>query len=243
MKEDNAAQEAVVLTTDNREHTMHPSESSLDPSVTEDATLVYNYHRMDLPLRPTDAIFVLCSLDLRVAERGAQLWLTGYGEYLIFSGGVGKLTAGRFAKPEAEVFADIAREMGVPDDKIIVENKSTNTGENVRFTYSLLQEKGLQPRSLMLVQKPYMERRTWATFRKQWPNPTTDFTVTSPQLNFASYPNEENPRDLVIEIMVGDLVRIRDYPARGFQVAQEIPDEVWEASRRLIAAGYDGHLP
>jgi len=214
-------------------------------AIDQDCALVYDYHRMRMPLptHPVDAIFVLCSLDTRVAERGAQLFLSGYGEYLIFSGGAGKLTADRFAKPEAEVFADVAREMGVPDDKIVVENKSTNTGENVRFTYNLLREKGLQPRSLILLQKPYMERRTLATFQKQWPDPRTGFTVTSPQLDFASYPNEDNPRDLVINVMVGDLVRIRDYPARGFQTAQDIPDEVWEAGRRLVAAGYDGHLP
>lgn len=213
------------------------------PDIVQDATLVYNYHRMDIPLRPADAIFVLCSLDTRVAERGAQLFLSGYGDYLIFSGGVGKLTADRFTRPEAEVFADIARKMGVPDDKIIVESRSTNTGENVRFTYDLLRHRGLQPRSFILVQKPYMIRRTYATFKKQWPDPRTEFTVTSPQLDFASYPNQDNPKDLVIHVMVGDLVRIRDYPARGFQIAQDIPDDVWEAGQRLIAAGYDGHLP
>lgn len=216
---------------------------SPETSLEGDAALVYNYHRIGMPLKPADAVFVLCSLDTRVAERGAQLFLSGHGQYLIFSGGVGKLTAGRFAKPEAEVFADIASQLGVPEEKMIVENKSTNTGENVRFTYDLLRSMELHPRSLILVQKPYMERRTYATFKKQWPDAETDFAVTSPLLDFASYQNEDNPRDLVINVMVGDLVRIRDYPARGFQIAQYIPDETWEANQRLIAAGYDEHLP
>ena len=212
--------------------------------ISRDAKLVYDYHRMQMPLQPADAIFVLCSLDTRVAERGAQLYLAGYGQTLIFSGGVGKLTAGRFAKPEAAVFADIARGLGVPADRIVVEDKSTNTGENVRFTHDLLERRGMRrPRSLILVQKCYMERRTYATFRRQWPDPETEFAVTSPQLDFASYPDEDNPLALVINIMVGDLVRIRDYPALGFQIAQDIPDDVWEAGRRLIAAGYDRHLP
>ncbi|KAB5559760.1 DUF218 domain-containing protein [Coniochaeta sp. 2T2.1] len=223
---------------------MMNTESGSDMAdINRDATVVYNYHRMGMHLKPADAIFVLCSLDTRVAERGAQLYQSGYGRYLIFSGGVGKLTADLFARPEADVFADIARQLGVPNDKIIIENKSTNTGENVRFTHALLQQKGLRLQSLILVQKPYMERRTYATFRKQWPDPQTKFTVSSPQVEFASYPNEDNPKDLVIHVMVGDLVRIRDYPARGFQIAQDIPDEVWAASQRLIAAGYDGHLP
>ena len=74
-----------------------------------DAEAVYNYHRMGMALEPSDAVFALCSLDTRVAVRAAQLWLDGFGTYLIYSGGVGKLTEARFTKPEAEVFADIAR--------------------------------------------------------------------------------------------------------------------------------------
>lgn len=240
--------------------------SSLGQQVCHDAELVYNYHRMAMPLpaTSTDAIFCLCSLDLRVAKRAAQLFLDGHGRWLIFSGGSGKLTADLPLfrdDPEAVVFARIAREMGVPDERIIVESRSTNTGENVRFTHALLKDRGLLKdhrdghdddgiRSFVLVQKPYMERRTFATFMKQWPGITSDggkkqfeFTVTSPQLDFAEYPDEHNPRGFVINIMVGDLVRIRDYPTKGYQIPQEIPGEIWEAGQRLVAAGFTQHLP
>ena len=199
---------------------------------------------MHMPLnRGADAIFCLGSLDIRVAERAAQLFLDGYGKHLIFSGGAGKLTRDRFTKPEADIFADVALQMGVPADKIIIEPRSTNTGENVRFTRELLLQEGLQLRSFILVQKPYMERRTFATFSKQWPDPNTEFTVTSPNLEWDEYPNADNPRDIVINIAVGDLIRIKEYPARGFQIPQHIPDAVWQAGRRLIRAGYNSHLP
>ncbi|KAH7041226.1 DUF218 domain-containing protein [Microdochium trichocladiopsis] len=227
--------------------------------VDADAQLVYNYHRMSMPLPShADAIFCLCSLDTRVARRAAELFLSEQSssskgdqdggdddkvKYLIFSGGSGKLTESRFDKPEAEVFADIARKMGVSDDKIIVEPRSTNTGENVRFTWALLQDREIQVKSLVLVQKPYMERRTYATFKKQWPDLGADIAVTSPQLEWEEYPDAENPRDLVVSIAVGDLIRIREYPAKGFQIEQEIPDKVWEAGQRLVAVGYDTHLP
>ncbi|KAI1344177.1 DUF218 domain-containing protein [Xylariaceae sp. FL0016] len=212
--------------------------------VSRDAETLYEYHQLHMTIaQKADAIFCLCSLDTRVAERAARLYLDGYGTYLIFSGGTGRLTEGRFDKPEAEVFADIARTMGVPEDRMLVEPRSTNTGENVRFTHSLLQAKGLHLESFILVQKPYMERRTYATFRKQWPDSRTQITVTSPQFMWKDYPNHDNPKDLVINIAVGDLIRIRDYPARGFQIPQDIPDHVWEASQRLIRAGYCGHLP
>jgi hypothetical protein len=48
--------------------------------------------------------------------------------------------------------------------------------------------------------------------------------------------------DEVISVMVGDLQRIRLYPALGFQIEQEIPDEVWTAFQALVDAGYDRHL-
>ena len=226
------------------------SSKSSEAQVDADAALVYNYHRMSqqLPSGGVDAIFCLCSLDTRVATRAAQLWLDGLAPLLIFSGGSGKLTEGRFAAPEAVVFAAVARGMGVPDEALVVEDRSTNTGENVRFTHALLRERrdrglGGGVRRLLLVQKPYMERRTYATFCKQWPDEGAEFSVTSPVLEFEEYPDAENPKDLVINIMVGDLIRIREYPAKGFQIEQVIPDEVWQAGQRLIAAGYDKHLP
>ncbi|KAG8428011.1 hypothetical protein J3459_006142 [Metarhizium acridum] len=80
-----------------------------------------NSTQMQMPIRPADAIFCLCSFDTRVAQRAAQLYLDGLAPILIFSGDSGKLTEGRSAKTEAETFADIARGMGVPDDKIAVE--------------------------------------------------------------------------------------------------------------------------
>ncbi|UKZ58947.1 uncharacterized protein TrAtP1_000267 [Trichoderma atroviride] len=183
--------------------------------VHQDATLVYNFHRMNMPLHPADAIFCLCSLDTRIAAHAAQLYLDGLAPYLIYSGDSGALTKGLFSEPEAVVFAAIAREMGVPEDKIIVEPRARNTGENVRFTYALLKERGLEFNKLVLVQKPYMERRTYATFRKQWPDEATAFTVSSPKLSFDEYPDASNTRELVTSIMVGDLIRIREYPTRG----------------------------
>jgi uncharacterized SAM-binding protein YcdF (DUF218 family) len=175
-----------------------------------------------------------------VAERAADLFLQEWAPLLIFSGGLGNLTQDIWTTPEADLFAQIAMEKGVPRSAILIENKSTNTGENILFTQQLLQEKGLSPQSFILVQKPYMERRSDATFRKRWPG--KKLIVTSPLLSFEEYPNEEIPLEKVIHIMVGDLQRIRIYPEKGFQVAQEIPEDVWQAYNRLIELGFDQHM-
>jgi len=212
--------------------------------IRELALKLWRYHGMNQRLERADALLVLCSYDTSVAERGAQLFLEGWAPLLIFSGGLGAITRNLWSEPEAELFARIAREMGVPGGRILVETRSTNTGENVRFTRRLLGERGLDPESFILVQKPYMERRAYATFKRYWPEKRA--VVTSPQFSFEEYlKNHSNgalSEDEVVCIMVGDLQRIRLYPERGFQIPQEIPDEVWAAYEELVAAGYDKHL-
>ncbi|HEU4606787.1 MAG TPA: YdcF family protein, partial [Chitinophagaceae bacterium] len=133
-----------------------------------------------------------------------------------------------------------ARQMGVPEKAILVENRSTNTGENILFTQQLLKERALDPQSFIVVQKPYMERRSYATFKKHWPD--KKLVVTSPPISFEDYPNQEIPLERVINIMAGDLQRIQLYPQKGFQVYQEIPEDVWHAFEKLVEAGYDQHL-
>lgn len=208
--------------------------------VLEDAKMLWDYHHLNHTPDKADCILVLGSHDLRVAERGAELYLQGWAPILIFSGGLGNVTKGIWKDPEADRFARIALDMGVPAEAIFIENQSTNTGENILLTQKLLQEKGLDPQTFLLVQKPYMERRSYATFKKHWPD--KKLIVTSPQIAFEAYPTEEIPLEKVIHIMVGDLQRIRIYPEKGFQVFQEIPDEVWDAYERLVKKGFDKHL-
>jgi uncharacterized SAM-binding protein YcdF (DUF218 family) len=199
---------------------------------------------MNHSLAKADGILVLCSYDLVVAERGAKLFLEGWAPLLIFSGGLGTITSRFWTEPEADRFAEIAVDMGVPREQIIVENQSTNTGENILFTKQLLAARQITPRKLILVQKPYMERRAYATCKKLWPQ--VEIVVTSPQMTFDDYLDQHSNRELtsedVISIMVGDLQRIRLYPVKGFQIHQEIPDEVWAAYEELVSAGYDKHL-
>ncbi len=204
------------------------------------AQTIWDYHHLHHELKPADLILALGSNDTRVAEYAADLYLQGFAPLLMFSGNVGALTKDQFTKPEAEVFADIAQQKGVPNEAILREPESTNTGENIAFTRRVLAERGLDPASIILVQKPYMERRAFATFRQRWPE--KEVIVSSPPIPFSAYPNELLPKDKVINIMVGDLQRIKFYPSLGFQIAQEIPEEVWEAYAKLIALGYDQHL-
>ncbi len=204
------------------------------------ARIIWQYHLLHHQMKKSDCILVLGSHDVRVAERGVDLYDHGYAPLIMFSGKRGVLTEGVFEKPEADVFADVARRRGVPEASILVERESTNTGENIALSRKMLQDRNLPVRSFILVQKPYMERRAYTTFKKVWPGP--DVVVTSPQLSFDEYTSDRYPKEYIINIMVGDLQRVKLYAERGFQIPQEIPDDVWRAYEELVRRGYTAHL-
>lgn len=212
----------------------------ITPEIFSLAQILWDFHHVNHQLAKADCILALGSHDLRVAHRAADLYLEGWAPLVIMSGGLGNFTKNIWKDTEADQFAVIAIQRGVPGDNILIENTSTNTGENILFTQELLEQKGLNPQSFIVVQKPYMERRSYATFKKHWPG--KKLLVTSPQIPFDAYATGAIPLEKVINIMTGDLQRIKLYPAKGFQVYQEIPPEVWDAYEKLINSGFNEHL-
>lgn len=203
------------------------------------AQILWDYHRLSGPLEKSDCIVGLGSYDLRVAERCADLYFDQWAPLIIFSGYLGNWTKRMWDRSEAEIFADRAIAIGVPADKIKLETKSTNIGQNVRFTRELLQAHGLLVNSITMVSKPSTERRMFATCQKVWPEMRAFFT--SPRVNFAEQARGGIQEGLIHE-MVGDIQRMKAYPDLGFQIPQEIPTDVWDAYERLVSLGFDKHL-
>jgi uncharacterized SAM-binding protein YcdF (DUF218 family) len=203
------------------------------------AKSVWDYMKLNQTPTPADCILVFGSNDPRVATYGAELFLRRLAPLILFSGKRGGLTQ-KWKKTEAEKFAQIAIRAGVPRSKILIEREATNTGENVLFTKRLLEKQGLNPGSFLVVQKPYMERRTWATFKKVWPR--KKIIVSSPPISFEDYPNRSISKRDVIAIMLSDLQKIALYPQKGFQIPQRIPKKVLDCYRQLVKLGYTEHL-
>ncbi|MGZ8558136.1 MAG: YdcF family protein [Chitinophagaceae bacterium] len=212
----------------------------ITPEVEKLARQLWDYHHTNHQLAKADCILALGSHDLRVAHRAAELYLEGWAPLVVMSGGFGNFTQDMWTEAEADKFAAIAIQRGVPASAILIENKSTNTGENILFTQQLLKQNGLDPQDFIVVQKPYMERRSYATFKKHWPE--KNLVVTSPQIPFDEYATDEIPMEKVINIMIGDLQRIKLYPAKGFQIYQPIPVHILETYQRLVSFGFDQHL-
>jgi len=190
--------------------------------------------------RSCSAAVVLGSHDLGVATRGAELVLAGVAPVMVVSGGNSVTTAARFPRGEAVHYREHALRLGVPDEAILVEPRATNTGENITFARRVLADAGLDPESVLLVSKPYAERRSYATARKLWPQ--VEVVCASERVGLAAYVKGIGDARLVIDMLVGDLQRITAYPDLGFTVAQAVPPRVQEAYTSLRSAGFTSRL-
>jgi uncharacterized SAM-binding protein YcdF (DUF218 family) len=212
--------------------------SEIPVKLMQDARVLWDYHNIEQKL-PEGADFILAtgSHDLRVAKTAAELKVQGLAPLLVVSGGAGKVTGGLWGRSEAEAFAEVALDAGVLTSEILIEPEARNTGDNVTKTRDLLDALGVNAHIGVLVTKPYMKRRAFATAAKQWPE--VEWTVCSPDLTFDEYPSDDVPIDRMINLMVGDLQRIKVYADQGFQLEQEIPSVVWSAYERLAHSGFD----
>lgn len=206
--------------------------------------ILYDYLSMNDVPKKSDIIIGFGSMDLHTPVIASKFFNDGFANLILFTGGVGKFTKNVFKKSEAEKYKDIAIENGVPANKIIIENKSTNTGENILFSKKLLQTNGISIKNIIAIQKPNMQRRLYAALQKQWPEiksiiPSWNMTLNE-YLNISIRP--DRPLHHVICNMVGDLQRIWKHAESGFQIPQNIPDNVMFAFNELVKRGYDKQL-
>jgi len=206
----------------------------------EMAEILWGYHHLPSELQKSDVIIGLGSYDTRVAQHCAELLANNWAPIVIFTGAEGNFTRGKWPKSEAETFAEVAIAAGASPAQVLTEPKATNTGENIRFTKSMCEENGIAVKRAIMVSKPNMNRRGFATFQLHWPE--LEVFCSAPDTHFFHSPAPEHrPEDVVSEI-VGDLQRIIEYPKSGFQSEQKIPDLVLSAYEELIQCGYTSHM-
>ena len=124
-----------------------------------DAQAIWDYHQMHHRARPCSAGIGLGSHDLGVATLAADLYHAGLLPVLVFTGANSPTTAARFPRGEAVHFAEHATSLGVPASAVIIEPEAANTGQNIEFSRRALAAAGIKVTSVMLISKPYMERR------------------------------------------------------------------------------------
>lgn len=205
---------------------------------------LWDYLYMEHPLVPADAIVGFGSHDITTASRAAALFKAGWAPVILFTGYLGKGTLGIFPKPEAELFADIAVKEGVPPEAILVENKATNTGENIHFAKGMFESRGMAPKKIIAVHKPYMTRRVWASLQKQWPEVEVIVAPGNPDLMdyVAGMLADGVEEREIINSLVGDFQRMDAFARLGYQIPQQIPPGMIASYEALIKLGYDKYV-
>ncbi|MEW2212368.1 YdcF family protein [Streptomyces globisporus] len=205
-----------------------------------DAQVLWDYHQMHHELRPCSVAIGLGSHDLGVADTAADLYKRGMAPLIVFTGATSPTTRERMPRGEAVHYRERVLELGVPIHAVLVEPKARNTGENIRLSRALLAEAGVSVTSVLLISKPYEERRAYATARALWPE--VDIVSASARTTFDLYVNEIKDTRLVFEMLVGAVQRLLTYPARGFMIEMTVPSDVTAAYERLCSAGFTGRL-
>ena len=160
-------------------------------------------------------------------------------------------------RAEADIFFDIMTKIyNVPSHDIIVENQSTNCGDNALKAIDLLNELNISYSSLLLIQDPTMQLRTYASFLKYVDNKKVKIINYSPFIpainsNLKLANTEINgiwDEQRYLELIMGEIPRLKDdingYGPCGknFIAHVHVPMEIEEHYNMLKALINDENL-
>lgn len=215
-----------------------------------------------------DMIIILGNSIPYISELGAKAYKRGLAKDIMIVGGIGHSTKyliqnvlenneykdiDVYGKSEAEILRQIiVRRENIPQDKIIIENKSTNCGSNASEALKILKEKGKIPESIILIQDPTMQLRSHVSFLKEWDEQKPliiSYSPFIPQLkvleNGYQYINKEVnglwTKDRFIDLIMGEIPRLRDDlngygpKGKGFISHVDIPEVVGDSYQTLVS--------
>ena len=217
----------------------------MDNMEKEALKIIWDYMFLKQELVKCDLIIGCGCHDKQIPVLCAELLKKGYGEKIIFTGGLGKITQDLFAKSEAETYRDIALACGVSSEQILIENQSTNTGDNFKFSAILIAEKNLKADKILIVHRGIYQRRTLNVAKTVLPD--SEIFITAPSVSFEEFitfldnsDDEEVKRS--ISVIVGNIQRLIIYPQFGWQTKEKIPFSVLKAYKILKEIGYDQYI-
>jgi uncharacterized SAM-binding protein YcdF (DUF218 family) len=189
----------------------------LEPALVE---AINAYLLVRSEIEPADLAFIFGSRHgiERFCDEAARLWHERYFPHVLVSGGV---TPGG-ERSEASILRTLLIERGVDKRAILVEERATNTGENVLFSMPLIEEEiGLaNVRSLIAIGKFCTSRRYVMTLERHWPE-------VRKMLHPVHYHNVARDRWMDDEELCGRVLgewgRIEPYFKNGFIAEVDMP--------------------
>lgn len=172
-------------------------------------------------LQPCDIIFIFGGSHPGLWETAARAYQENLGQIVIVTGGY-KPGAKRHAcweygdRPESHVIAEKLQTLGVPADAMILEDRSTNTLENVLFAQEVYDFSKV--RRILMICKSFASGRQCRTLQKHLPSHITclpyAFDTRSgdgPLITATTWMNDPQTRSLIF----GEYLRIIAYGKKG----------------------------
>ncbi len=191
------------------------------------------------PAQPVDAIIGFGVFDLSLPQFCAELFARGMARRIVFTGGFGAGT-GDLGGAEAEVWrAEVLRtHPNTPDRAFVIENRSSNTAENINYTAELLEQRhpefrfGAGLNSAIVVASPSRLRRVRLTMWKL--QPAVRIVRLLPPVDLAREQALYARQGVdYLTHLIGELDRITTYPARGWIAPEPLPPEITAAGDTL----------
>ena len=206
---------------------------------------IWNYMKLDMKIEKSDLILGCGCANLNIPIKCAELLKNNYADNILFSGGLGKITVDSFDKTEAEKYREIAIEQGIDKNKIFIENKSTNTGDNFRFSLKVIEKYNIKSDKIIIVHNNLSQRRTLSAAKAIMKN--KKLVITSPNRTFSQFierlnnETEEQEKN-IISVIVGDIQRIIIFPQLGWQLENDVPEQIVEDYYKLKNMGYTKYI-
>ncbi len=181
-----------------------------------------------------DLIFLFGGLFNIAPQKGLELYNQGYAPKILVTGKKG--ATWKEEKTIAETFKDYLIKGGVPDNNILVQDTSTNTLEDITHARPILEQAGLKFKKVILVSRPFHQRRVQATFKKQFPYAVK--IVNQPGNEpFEEFVNRYG-MEKAAEKLLGEFDKLKLYADKGDIENQAVPEniaEVVKAIREVLA--------
>lgn len=208
------------------------SREFLKASLSGDISLIKNYLVIEsTELCPADMVLAFGNSRFEpVAKRAAALYHEGLAPVIVSSGGVETHTG----QNEAMAMRHIMRRAGVPDSAIVVEDRATNTMENVIFSREAMQCQTVN--SVISAGHAVAGRRFLMTLAQNWPEV---FAMASHVWNEDRLSQEWHKDPETVSWIRDQFARIQPYIEAGYIREVDPKDISAEALRRHGKAGLD----
>lgn len=203
---------------------------------------------------PAADVIIALGSDLPVvAETACELYKAGYGEKLMFCGGIGHSTvnlkkkvakildvkADQLPESEAEIYACLAKDKyQIESSFIFMDKTSTNTSENIKNAIQIFKDHTIKPQNVILIQDPILQKRSYVTALDLFNHSQKiiNYAPIIPRLNPDGTLQNDTPYlwegKRLYELALGEVYRLRDDEngygpnGKGFLRHVDVPEEV-----------------